>query len=127
MKKRWNLVVNHALFMTIILSGCVGPRSGGQEMTEKKDIGTYNIGICPDHRGIGIKLAKRHAISVQKTIDLGDVGSVVTGRFDSSAREILRNHRHIKYVEEDRTAKAQKSTGKSTSAETQGDDRECNG
>lgn len=112
--------------MPIILGGCVESTGRGQDMTETEDIGTYNIGICPDHMETGIMLAKRHAIMVQKTIDLGDVGAVVTGRFDSSARKTLRDHRYIKYVEEDRTAKVQKSTENSTSRTSQDEDRECN-
>lgn len=61
--------------------------------------GRYNVGIRPGRTDRGLAVTRRAADSVRKTIDFGDLGPVVNGRFSPQARDALERNPNIAFVE----------------------------
>ncbi|WP_436923363.1 S8 family serine peptidase [Halosimplex amylolyticum] len=51
----------------------------------------------------GAEAARRHASSVKREFDFGEIGMAVAGKFPEQAREALGKNPHVRYVEADST------------------------
>jgi len=67
--------------------------------TSASETDEYNVGIKPNAKGPGEAAARQAADQVRKTIDFGDVGRTVVGKFSAQARDALENNPNIEYVE----------------------------